>query len=185
MAGELRRMLVTAVIVGAFAVEVASCGSSSRNTAANSSQSATTTLPIVATSGTPPANASAPTGGGLPPYTPPPPDAEGNPPCGISAVGWGTFFAETGTPDGTRVVLTKNPMVDSEKWDLPDYFTVVVQTTDGKHHTQDAGISPGQGMGPWDSAAEFDFIFRDIDPADVKKVLLTNKKGTCWVQGNS
>jgi len=48
------------------------------------------------------------------------------------------------------------------------------------NHTEDAVIRPGK-FGPWDSLVEYDFIFRDIDPADVKRVLLTNSKGTCWV----
>jgi hypothetical protein len=76
------------------------------------------------------------------------------------------------------------PFVPSEAWTLPDSFTVVIQTTDGKHHTEDAVIRHGK-FGPWDSVAEYDFIFRDIDSADVKRVLLTNSKGTCWVQPDS
>jgi hypothetical protein len=39
-------------------------------------------------------------------------------------------------------------------------------------------------LGPWDSIAEFDFLFRDINPADVKEVLLTNSTGTCWLKGD-
>ena len=59
-----------------------------------------------------------------------------------------------------------------------------VQTTDAKHHTQEAAIT-ADATGLWDSVAEFDFIFRDIDGADVKEVLMTNRKGTCWVQGHA
>jgi hypothetical protein len=67
---------------------------------------------------------------------------------------------------------------------LPDYFKIAVQTKDGRHHTKEAVVALG-ASGPWDSVAEYDFLFPDIDPADVKEVLLTNRKGTCWLQGPS
>ena len=50
-------------------------------------------------------------------------------------------------------------------------------------NTENGAIGPG-ATGPWDSVAEYDFLFRDIDPADVKEVLMTNRKGMCWVQGH-
>jgi hypothetical protein len=38
----------------------------------------------------------------------------------------------------TRVVIEKIPMVPSQYINLPDHVTVAVQTTDGRHFTQDA-----------------------------------------------
>jgi hypothetical protein len=172
---------IIACAVGALTLEVVSCGSSP-NTTATPSSIPTTTVPIVSTtdaiSDTP-----LPPGRGIPAYTPPPPDAEGHPPCGMSAADW-TAFTDQGAPHGTLIDIQKYPLVPSEAWTLPDSFTVVIQTTDGKHHTEDAVTRHGK-FGPWDSVAEYDFIFRDIDPADVKRVLLTNSKGTCWVQPDS
>ena len=49
--------------------------------------------------------------------------------------------------------------------------------------TQDAYVGNG-ATDKWDSVAEKDFNFRTVDPADVKEVLLTTTKGTCWVDGN-
>jgi hypothetical protein len=37
--------------------------------------------------------------------------------------------------------------------------------------------------GQWDSLSEKDFLFPDIDPADVEHVQMTTSKGTCWVDG--
>lgn len=106
-----------------------------------------------------------------------------NPTCGQTAVGWTTFNAAPGTSKGTRVVIQKTALTPSDQLILPDHFTVVVQTNDGNRHTEDAVIS-SNATGPSDSSAEYDFLFRDIDPSDVKEVLMTNSKGTCWVQGN-
>lgn len=158
-------------------MELVSCGSSSTTATPPPSTTAKVATPAT-TSGT----ATPSTGGGLPPYTPPPADAQGNPPCGLNAASWTTFFGQPGTPDGTSIEVFKISPVTSEQWTLPDYFTVIVQTTDLKHHTQEALVRDG-GTGPWDMPSEFDFIFREIDPADVKEVLLTSRKGTCWVQG--
>ncbi len=66
--------------------------------------------------------------------------------------------------------------------ELPDNFKIVVQTKDGRHHTLEDVIYPG-ASGPWDSVDAYDFLFPDIDPLDVQEALLTNRKGTCWLQG--
>jgi hypothetical protein len=106
-----------------------------------------------------------------------------NPTCGQTAVGWTTLNTAAGTPNGTRVVIQKTALTPSDQLILPDHFTVVVQTNDGSSHTKDAVIGSG-ATGPWDSSTEYDFLFRDVDPSEVKQVLMTNSKGTCWVQGN-
>src|SRR5262245_23312471 len=58
--------------------------------------------------------------------------------CGQTAVGWTTFKAAPGTPKGTRVVVQKTALTPSDQLILPDHFTVVVQTNDGKSYTKDA-----------------------------------------------
>jgi hypothetical protein len=132
----------------------------------------------------PPSSASTNEATGLPPYTPPPPDGAGNPPCEFG-VGWDTFYGEPDAPHGTRVVITKNglPELTSHFIDLPDHYTVSVRTKDGRHVTQDASVGEG-GTDKWDTVAEKDFNFLNVDPADVKDVLMTTSKGTCWVDGN-
>jgi hypothetical protein len=80
------------------------------------------------------------------------------------------------------VELEKTPLVPNQYINLPD-LTVSVQTTDGRHLTQDAYVGNG-ATDKWDSLAEQDFNFRTVDPADVKEVLMTTSKGTCWVEGN-
>jgi hypothetical protein len=80
-------------------------------------------------------------------------------------------------------VIHKTALISSDQLTLPDHFTVAVQTTDGRQTTQDAVIGPG-ATGPWDSVAEYDFLFRNVDPSNIKEVLMTNSKGTCQVQGD-
>jgi hypothetical protein len=123
------------------------------------------------------------------PYTPPPPDAEGNPPCEFG-VTWETFCPPVPldeppdeVPHGTLVDVEKRPIVPNRFVDLPDHFAVVVRTKDGRHITEDDYVSRA-ATGDWDSVVEKSFIFRTVDPLDVKEVLLTSSKGTCWVQGN-
>lgn len=106
-----------------------------------------------------------------------------NPTCGQTAVVWTTLSAAAGNPTGTRVVVQKTALTPSDQLILPDHFTVVVHTNDGQSYTKDAVITSG-ATGTWDSAAEYDFLFRNVDPSDIKEVLMTNSKGTCWVQGN-
>jgi hypothetical protein len=106
-----------------------------------------------------------------------------NPTCGQTAVVWTTLNAAPGTPNGTRVVVQKTALTPSDQLILPDHFTVVVHTNDGQSYTKDAVISSG-ATDPSDSAAEYDFLFRNVNPSDIKEVLMTNSKGTCWVQGN-
>jgi len=119
---------------------------------------------------------------GLPPYTPPPPDAAGNPPCEFG-VGWDTFYdGDTGL-HGTRVVIEKTPLEPNQYVNLPDHVTIAIQTTDERHFTQDAYVGH-DATDKWDSVAEKDFNFRTVDPADIKEVLMTTSKGTCWVDGN-
>jgi hypothetical protein len=43
---------------------------------------------------------------------------------------------------------------------------------------------PGRNGFPVDSVVEYHFPFRNVDRSDVNEVLMTNSKGTCWVQGN-
>jgi hypothetical protein len=81
------------------------------------------------------------------------------------------------------VVVQKTALTPSDQLIFPDHFTVVVHTNDGMQHTKDAVIGSG-ATGPWDSAAEYDFLFGNVDPSNIKEVLMTNSKGTCWVQGN-
>jgi hypothetical protein len=105
-----------------------------------------------------------------------------NPSCEFG-VEWDTFHdADTGL-HGTRVVIEKPPLVPNQYVNLPDHVTVAVQTTDGRHFTQDAYVGNG-ATDKWDSVAEKDFNFRSVDPADIKEVLMTTTKGTCWVDGN-
>jgi len=103
-------------------------------------------------------------------------------PCGQTAVDWTTHY-DSGSPSGTRVVIHKTALISSDQLTLPDHFTVAVQTTDGRQTTQDAVIGPG-ATGRWDSVAEYDFLFRNVDPSNIKEVLMTNSKGTCQVQGD-
>lgn len=116
-------------------------------------------------------------------YTRPAPDAQGNPPCDgfltddiMAGADWNGYYEGADQPQGVRVPIQKRGL------QLPDDFRIVLQTKDGKHHTKEAVVAPG-ASGPWDGEAEYDFLFPDIDPADVKEVLLTNRKGTCWLQG--
>ncbi|BBC69146.1 hypothetical protein MMRN_p1150 (plasmid) [Mycobacterium marinum] len=115
--------------------------------------------------------------------TPPTPDVHGNPPCDgfltddpLGGAEWAPYSPGPGELVGIRVPIYKANL------QLPDDFTIVVQTKDGKHHTEEAVVDFG-ATGAWDSAVEYDFLFPTIDPADVQEVLLTNSKGTCWVQG--
>jgi hypothetical protein len=101
----------------------------------------------------------------------------------LDAVDWTSFYGDSGSPTGARVVIEKTALIPSDQLTLPDHFTVVVQTTDGQHHTEDAVIGT-DATGRWDSKAEYDFLFRNVDPSDVKEVLMTDSKGTCSVQGN-
>ena len=119
----------------------------------------------------------------------PPPDAEGNPPCEFG-VSWETFYPPVPVdeppgeaPHGTLVDVEKRPIVPNRFVDLPDHFAVVVRTKDGRHITEDDYVSRA-ATGDWDSVVEKSFIFRTVDPLDVKEVLLTSSKATCWVQGN-
>jgi hypothetical protein len=41
---------------------------------------------------------------------------------------------------GTRAVIEKTPLVPNQYINLPDHVTVAVQTTDGRHFTQDAYV---------------------------------------------
>ena len=52
-----------------------------------------------------------------------------------------------------RVVIEKTPLVPSQYINLPDHVTVAVQTTDGRHFTQDAYVGNG-ATDKWDSVAE-------------------------------
>ncbi|AGB23009.1 hypothetical protein Mycsm_02676 [Mycobacterium sp. JS623] len=125
-----------------------------------------------------------PVASGLPAYTTPPPDTQGNPPCQFG-VGWSTHYGGSGGVDSTRVVLDKTGGlgVNSSFIVLPDHYVVVVQTKDGHHHTQEAYVGR-EATGNWDTVAEKDFLFPDIDPADVAHVVMTTSKGTCWVDGS-
>lgn len=103
-------------------------------------------------------------------YTPPVPDAQGNPPRDgfltddiMAGADWNGYFEGTDQPQGVRVPIQKRGL------QLPDDFRIVLQTKDGKHHTKEAVVAPG-ASGPWDGEAEYDFLFPDIDPADVKEV---------------
>lgn len=180
-------ILPTAVALG---VGLTSCGSSSNTTSSptSSSSAAPEMTASVSPSAAAPTTAADTPGAGptglLPAYTPPAPDAERNRPCNAMAVNWTEFEVDAGSPRGVRVVLQKSTA--QSPWpevSLPDNYTAAVQTTDGRHVTQDAYITH-DATGPWDSIAEFDFLFRDLNPADVKEVLLTNSKGTCWVKGD-
>lgn len=176
-------MLAVAATVGIVLVGVTSCGSSTNTSTSSPASSSSTATPTpTATDLTTTPATPAPTAPGLPPYTPPPPDAEGNPPCEFG-VGWNTFYdGDTGL-DGTYVLIQKTAIPPNQYINLPDYITVVVRTTDGRHLTQDAFVGNG-ATDKWDSVAEKDFIFRTVDPHDVKEVVMTTSKGQCWVQGN-
>jgi hypothetical protein len=126
--------------------------------------------------------ATPPTVGGQPKYFGNKPDADGNPACGL-AVGWDTFYdGDTGV-HGTRVVFDKQPTPPNNFIVVPGAYTVVVETTYGHHITQEAMVTTGK-TGPYDSPVEKDFNFPTVDPSDVKEVLMTDRRGTCWVSGN-
>jgi hypothetical protein len=130
----------------------------------------------------PTTEATPPTVGGQPDYFGTAPDANGNPACGL-AVGWDTFYdGDTGL-HGTRVVFDKQPMPPNNHIVVPDAYTVVVETAYGRHFTQEAMVTNGK-TAPYDSPVEKDFNFPNVDPSDVREVLMTNSKGTCWVSGN-
>jgi hypothetical protein len=75
-----------------------------------------------------------------------------NPSCEFG-VEWDTFHdADTGL-HGTRVVIEKPSLVPNQYLNLPDHVTVAVQTTDGRHFTQDAYVGNG-ATDKWDSVAE-------------------------------
>lgn len=66
---------------------------------------------------------------------------------------------------------------------VPDAYTVVVETTYGRHFTQEAMVIAGK-TAAYDSPVEKDFNFPTVDPSDVQEVLMTNSQGTCWVSGD-
>ncbi|WP_260972931.1 hypothetical protein [Mycolicibacterium llatzerense] len=175
------RLLGPTMSAIAITLLTSACGNStstqaSSTTATSAATTATTTTQTVN-------EASPPAGGGLPAYTTPPPDKAGNPPCQLG-VGWSTFYSNDGQPNSTRIAIQKqNTMgIRSDFVVLPDNYTIVVQTKDGQHRTREEPVSAA-ATGPWDSVAEKDFLFPDIDPADVQAVHMTTSKGTCWVDG--
>jgi hypothetical protein len=53
------------------------------------------------------------------------------------------YDGDTGGLHGTRVVIEKTSLVPNQYINLPDHVTVAVQTTDGRHFTQDAYVGNG------------------------------------------
>jgi hypothetical protein len=169
--------------MGCSPASVPATNPSSQNTTTvtSSTTSPPTTRPDTST--TP--GTSTPAATGLPAYTTPPLDDQGNEPCQFG-IGWDTFYGEPGSTNGTRVTIDKTGGmgVNSVYIVLPDHYTVVVETKEGRHQTQEAAVS-AEATSNWDSVSEKDFNFPEIDPAEVAHVVMTTSKGTCWVDGSA
>ncbi|AKS35103.1 hypothetical protein [Mycolicibacterium goodii] len=166
-------MTFTRVAVVLLALGMPSVTAGCSNTA--DSRSVTTTVATVVS----PAS-TGPAGTGLTSIPPQPPDADGNPPCGVG-IGWDLY---TG-PNGSRGVMVdiQKTLVINDFVSLPDHFAVDIDTKDGRHYSQDDYVSEA-ATGNWDSVAEKDFIFEQIDPFDVEHVVVRSGEGTCWADGN-
>ena len=73
------------------------------------------------------------------------------------------------------MVIEKTPLVPSHYIDLPDHVTVAVQTTDGRHFTQDGYVGNGS-TDKWDSVAEKDFNFRSSGGALLRRRPLRTRR---------
>lgn len=171
-----------------FALVLAALASASCSSVSVESSSATTT-PISLESSTgvteqPAATRVDKPAGDFDPMNQQPLDNQGNPKCAVSVFGWSTFYGEPGREDGTRVSIQKVGLdgINPAGIPLPDQYQVTVHTNDGRHHTQTAAVDRTE-TGPWDGTDEKFFVFREINPADVAHVLISNKRGTCWVDG--